>query len=224
MIDPADVDLAGFLTEWYGPPDFAPTDPPNPCNWIPPALLDWHRLSSRWSSPIMRVKRMRSLSDISPSDGIVVFLKDATGDWSWGFDQQDSTSVYDAELGESWERCVEDLPEFLLHNTLSEATFGARFWRESPQVQHSFLDAILEGVTEIGFGGWRWPRPGGRMYIGAGSLVEVIPALDPRSPWNLREGWVEVRVAAISEASLKHLDDLPIDWVKQAPVASARVV
>jgi hypothetical protein len=214
MIDPASIDLHTFLSDWYGTPNVPPSTLPVECDWLPDPLKYWYRLSARWNSPIMKLKRMSAPEQITHSDGKSVFMKDSTGDWLWAFDVEDKSTVYDAELHAQWERTAERLSEFLVHNALNETVYGASNWREGTQVNVGLLPDILAPMTEISFHGWRWPRPGGSIFKSAALLAEVGPAMKPNSPWEDRQGYVEVRVAAVDSADLAYLDEMEsIKWL-----------
>jgi hypothetical protein len=151
---------------------------------------------------------------IKQSDRKAVFMKDPTGDWLWAFDAGDETTIYDAELHKEWKRTAEPLPEFLIHNALNETVYGASAWRECAQVEDELLIPILAPMTEVSFGGWRWPRPGGRIFMSDVLIAEASPAMSPSTPWKDRPGYTEIRVAAVDSTHLSYLDEMAsIKWL-----------
>lgn len=214
MIDPASIDLHRFLEDWHGSPAASPGTLPAECDWLPEPLKDWYSLSDCWTSSVVKLKRMLAPEQITESEGKAVFMKDPTGDWLWAFDVADKTTVYDAELHEGWELTTEPFSEFLIHNALNEIVYGAINWRESTQVKVNLLAEILAPMTEVSFGGWRWPRPGGRIFKSEALVAEAGPAMNPNAPWADRPGYAEVRVAAVDPEHLAYLDNMTsIKWL-----------
>lgn len=142
------------------------------------------------------------------------FVSDSTGDWFWAFDVRDADSVYEAELRGEWELVPESLSEFLVHLTISAAAASANFSRLCSQVPDEFLPEILAPMDEVDFGGWRWPRPGHRIFMSETLIADIGPAMDFRRPWSNREGFSGVTVSGVSSDDLGYLDDVPsLKWL-----------
>jgi len=152
---------------------------------------------------------MYALDQIVKSGNKAVFMKDPTGDWMWAFDTEDENIVYESELYGEWELVPENLSEFLVHNALDEATYSAPSWKECTEVEERLLPEILTPLFQVKFGAWRWPRPGGRVFMNQTLIAEVRPAMALGAPWDSRPGYFEVRVAASNPAHLSYLDELP---------------
>jgi hypothetical protein len=208
------IELYRFLTNWHGAPDAPPSALPGAYHWLPEPLKDWYGLSSRWTRPLMTVKRMRAPEHVIAEGHKAVFMEDPTGNWRWAFDMKDPDAVYAAELNAEWEQVAERLPEFLMHNTLHEAAYNARSWRACPQVEEHWLADVIAPMTEVAFGGWRWPAPGCRIFMNEMMVAEIGPALGLDAPWEFRSGYAAVRVASNNPACLGYLDGISaIDWL-----------
>lgn len=216
MIDPRSLSLSSFVTSWYGPPISPITPMPAESNWLPEPLKEWYSLSSQWDCSLMATRRILNSDQITIEGNMAIFMEDATSDWRWAFDTEHPDSVYDAEIGEEWEQASEGLAELLIHATLSEATYNAASWRECGQVDEEHLPIILMAMTEIAFGGWRWPWPGGRVYMADALVAEVLPAMELGAPWKARRGYAEVRVASPHSSKLTFLDELEgLKWTRK---------
>lgn len=80
------------------------------------------------------------------------------------------------------------------------------------------LDSVLAPMTQIAFGGWGSPRPGGRIFMSDTLVAATGPAMAPGSPWENRPGYAEVRVATTEPERLAYLDDMTdIPWIKPFP-------
>lgn len=215
MINLAEIDLFNFLIDWHGLPDAPPSALPAECTWLPDPLKEWYSLSGRWTSPLIRLKRMLTPGQIEQSDEKAIFMEDPTGDWFWAFNTEDKITVYDAELHGEWERTAEQLSEFLVHNALNETIYGGKYWRECTQVEAGLVADTLAPMTAVSFGGWRWPRPGGQIFMSKTLLAEVGPAMNPESLQKDRPGYSEVRVTAKEPVNLSYLDRMTsIKWLR----------
>jgi len=184
--------------------------------WLPEPLKEWYVLSGQWNNALLATRRIRNPHQIDIRDNLAVFMEDATGDWHWAFRTDDPNLVFDAELRGSWELCDEGLAELLRHTALSEATFNARSWRECGHVEEASLPAILEPMTQVAFGGLRWPAPGGRVYMNDSLLAEVLPAMKPGAPREAYAGYFYVRVASPVRERLDFLDQVDgVDWLRK---------
>ncbi|MBT2487492.1 hypothetical protein J7E96_02845 [Streptomyces sp. ISL-96] len=210
------IELAKFLTSWYGSPDTPSSPLPGECDWLPKPLKEWHRLSTQWSQPLMGVKRMLAPEEVKVEAGKAVFMEDSTGDWQWAFDAEKPSVVYDAEICEEWEPTTEGLPLFLVHSAVHEAIFNARELYWCTQVEENLLAEILEPLTEVAFGEWRWPAPGYRIFMNENILADVAPA-GGRAAREKRLGYVQVKVASIDPVYLAYLDDIStVAWRKSS--------
>jgi hypothetical protein len=157
---------------------------------------------------------MRAPESIVSLEGKAIFMADA-GDAIWAFDVDDPSRVYEGQLHEGWMESSERLSEFLIHNALNDAAFNAISRRACEQVEEAHLDQILAPMTEVSFGGWQWPRPGHRIFLGDGLLADVGPAMEDRAPWGNKPGFVEVQIGSNNPALLSYMDEMPgIDWFK----------
>ncbi|MFJ8436157.1 hypothetical protein ACIQ9P_33135 [Kitasatospora sp. NPDC094019] len=148
-------------------------------------------------------------AEITESEGKAVFMKDPSGDWLWAFDAAGET-IYDAELHGDWKKVSERFTEFLIHNALNEAVYGASAWRECTNVHSEVLPEIVSHMTAVSVGEWRWPTPGGQMFMSDELLAEVSPAMHPGKGM---ETW-EVRVASIDSEHLSYLDAMEsVKWM-----------
>ncbi|MFB7618299.1 hypothetical protein [Kitasatospora sp. NPDC056181] len=210
MIDPSNIDLQEFLALWYGPPNRLPSPLPRECDWLPEPLREWHGIISCWTPSPQSVKRMTPPAEIKESEGKAVFMKDPSGDWLWAFDVANKSTIFDAELHGEWSETSEHFPEFLIHNALNETVYGASAWRECTNVHSELLPEILSPMTAVSLGEWRWPTPGGRIFMSDELLAEVSPAM--RSSKGA-ESW-EVRVASSDSRHLSYLDSLEsVKWM-----------
>ncbi|MBA9007273.1 hypothetical protein [Thermomonospora cellulosilytica] len=209
MIEPADIDLVGFLTIWYGPPTRDAKPLPNSCNWLPRPLQEWHVLTSRWDAQITHVTSMIPPEQIEVADdGMATFMVDATGDWHWSFNPEDPNSVFNAELHQPWERNPEQLPEFLVHSTVREVFFGAPARMQAFAVSDENLAQIIDTLEEVAFGAWQLPAQDDRIFMGDNVLVEAIPS--PHEP-----DWY-VAAAAPNFSHLSNLEKVAgVDWRKR---------
>jgi hypothetical protein len=166
----------------------------------------------------MTLKRMRAPEKIAAAEGKAIFMTDA-GDAIWAFDVDNPSKVYEGELHEGWLESAELLPEFLIHNALNEAAFNAASRRSCEQVAEEHLDEILAPMTEVDFAGWRWPRPGHKIFLGEGLIADVGPAMEDRAPWGNRIGFAEVQIGSLNSTLLAYVDALSdIEWFKSSRV------
>ncbi len=157
---------------------------------------------------------MSDPSRIQVDQGKAVFMEDATGDWRWAFDSAEPDVVYEGRPGGEWDRVPERLAEFLVHVTVTETIMVAESSRLGDQVRNEELAAILAPMREIGFGGWRWPRPGYRTFMSDSLIANVGPAVEPSSPWLNRAGYSSVRIAGVNPSDLTYLDaDTNVRWI-----------
>ncbi|MFJ6390132.1 hypothetical protein ACIQJT_21285 [Streptomyces sp. NPDC091972] len=160
---------------------------------------------------------MRKPENIAVQEGRAIFMADA-GDAIWSFDANDPSKVYEGQLHERWTESAENLSEFLIHNAMNEAAFNAKFGRSCEQVEESHLDQIIAPLTEVSFGGWQWPRPGHRIFMGVGLIADVGPAMEDHAPWGNRPGFVEIQIGSNDPDLLCYVDKMRgIDWFKSGP-------
>ncbi|MGW7171145.1 hypothetical protein ACWGH3_39000 [Streptomyces sp. NPDC054884] len=215
MMDPSDIDLSDFLARWHGAP--LPPGPPLPseASWIPEPLQEWHGLAARWEKLGSGPHRMMEPSLVRADQGKAVFMEDSTGDWVWAFDLTERDLVYEGPPGGQWGRVPEQLTEFLKHLTLTVTIAVAASIRLGDQVPLDALPDILGPMQEIGFGGWKWPRPGYQTFMSDHLIASVGPAVEPNSPWLNREGYCSVRVAGVDPSVLGYLDSIDgVRWIE----------
>ncbi|MYW02810.1 hypothetical protein [Streptomyces sp. SID3343] len=212
MIDPLEIELVRFLHTWHGPP-IAPREPlPSEQLWLPEPLREWYELSSQWSNSLTDIKMFCAPGEIREEDGKAIFLEEPGGH-SWAIDVNNQMDVYERQLNDRWEKSSEELPEFLLHNALNEVAYKAPAWRSSDRVAGEYLPVILAPMIEVGFGEWQWPRPGHRVFLGAGLVANIGPASEIHWPWGNAPGYSEVHIAATAPELLIYLSKVSgIRW------------
>lgn len=214
VIEPESINLHEFLTRWHGSPSASPGKPSVENDRLPVPLQEWYALSACWTSPIIKLKRMYSPDQIKRSGNKSIFMEDPDGDWFWAFDTEGMSAVFDSELYGEWELINESFSEFIVHNAVSETALGAPFWRESTQVHSDLLEEILAPMSVVSFGGWRWPRPGGRIFMSESMIAMVMPAMARSHPWGERLGYSEILVSAVEPKRLAYLDKIDsVKWV-----------
>ncbi|MGW0436219.1 hypothetical protein ACWDV4_27180 [Micromonospora sp. NPDC003197] len=206
MIDPKRINLTDFLATWYDAPSRNATPLPGSCDWLPNPLKEWHTLTSRWETRLTFTTTMISPERIRiAEDGKAIFMVDATGDWRWCIDPDDPEGVFDAERYEPWDRNPEQLEEFLIHNTVREAVYGAAARIRALAVPERILEEALAPMEEVAFGAWKWPAPGYRIFMGNAALAETVKA-DSGSGW-------DVEVVASEFGQLSHLEEISgVHW------------
>jgi hypothetical protein len=196
MINPSEILVEDLLIRWWGQPKRLPPLLPVETEWLPDQLKDHHRMLARWSAVpldetlLVRPERIRTQS------GKAVFMKDHTGDWMWAFDVDDQDRVFECELGESWEVVPESLSETLLHQFLFDIVMLAPAQLKYDSIEDSAVVEITSRMQEVCFGGWRWPLPGGRIFVGDGIVVTTGPAVSHQYPWGPRSGFSTMRCGA----------------------------
>jgi len=208
MITPESIDLPKFLSAWYGPATKEETPLSDACDWLPETLKKWYKLASRWSVPLESITFLLSPEDIKVENGKALFMQDAAGDWCWGFDAEDTNSVFDAEFYEPWEKTRESLPELIVHRAVKEALYGAPVQIHASGVSSGSLPAVLADLDEVGFEAWRWPGPGYRIFMDHELLLEINPSRHTPE-WSLK-------AAAVTVDRLAGLIDIPaVSWRNQ---------
>lgn len=214
MIHPDAINLPDFLCDWYGLPIMAAQPLPANCSWLPGPLREWHALSSQWDAPLVTVKRMIAPEEIQAEGRFATFMEDQGGQ-IWAFDTENPMVVYEGQYREGWRKAKERLPEFLIHNALHEAAHSAEHWRSSGGFEDAHLSAVLAPMAEVAFGGWGWPGPGHRVFLGEGLVADVGPAMEESAPWGERSGYVEIQIGAKSPELLEYLDEIAdIEWFR----------
>ncbi|MFD4910354.1 hypothetical protein [Kitasatospora purpeofusca] len=211
MIDPASIDLAEFLTTWYGPPSQSSAVLPKEVDWLPAPLKEWHILTSRRDKPVTYMTTLLSPEDIQvEDDGKAVFMVDSTDDWHWSFDPSDPDTVYEAALHEPWGRNPESTAQLLVHNAVREVMFGAtnKIWTFS--VPDETLSKILSPLDRIGFESWHWLAPDYQILTGD-CIVATVGRSVPGRP-----GW-DVEIASFEASALSGFDGIAnVDWRRRS--------
>ncbi|MCX5338237.1 MULTISPECIES: hypothetical protein [unclassified Streptomyces] len=211
MIDPRGINLSEFITKWYGPPDNGKRHTEG-YSHIPTPLAEWHDLAAQWSIDLVTLKKFTPLAEITVRDGKAVFASDPS-DAIWAFDPVSPMDVFEGRLYGEWVKLTERLPEFLAHNLLGETAYNAPNVRFCDSVQNGRISEVLAPMTEVSFGGWNWPGPDYRIFLGDGIIAEVGPALKDGAALTDISGHSEVHVGAISESALSYLSEIPgTDW------------
>ncbi|MFF4588046.1 hypothetical protein [Streptomyces sp. NPDC001388] len=205
MFDPVDIDLPDFLTRWHGEPLPSGQGLSPDVSSLPEPLREWHVLASRWRKLRFGANRMIKPSLIQFDQGKAVFMRDATGDWAWAFGEENPDLVYEGVPGGEWHSVPERLAEFLVHATVIETIALVEASLLGDQVPDEELPGILAPMQEVGFGEWRWPRTGYRIFMTDSLIASVGPAVEPRSPWLNRSGYSSVRISGASPSALEYL-------------------
>jgi hypothetical protein len=222
MIRPANIDLEEFITRWHGFPSVPPEKPTIEDRRLPVALREWYAQSSRWAQPVIKLMRIYSPDQIRRSGDMEIFMEDPSGDWIWAFWRDNKDSIFEAELHGEWSIVEESFSDFIIHCTVIDAAFTASFWRESRHVESGLLDEILAPMSEVSFGKWRWPAPGGRIFISESMIATVMAAPAAYSSREVPE-YAEVRVAAIESGQLDYLDGMKsIRWRRYPRILNLR--
>lgn len=130
VVDPATIDIHDFLVRWRGSPDTAPCRVEPEFRWFAQPFLDWFEFESQWTRRLQFGNNLHRPEQIVATGKAVVFMTDPTADWLWAFGLDDADIVYERELCDGWTEVAEGMPEFLVHNELSEAVYGGavRWW------------------------------------------------------------------------------------------------
>lgn len=213
MINPADIDTSDLLSRWRGPARLPALQlaeyPPD----LPAPLSEWYALTSCWPEVRSAGTRIYDPSRIRMDADRVAFMEDSTGDWIWMFDSNQPDVVYEGEPGGGLNRTTEELAELLVHATVRSVILLSGFGRLGAQVPDEALSQILDPMESVGFGGWKWPRPGYRIFASDRLLAEVGPAVDLQAPWRSRAGYSAVRIAGLSDSDLTYVDSLSkVTW------------
>ena len=198
VIDPSEIVVEDLLVRWWGQAEHLPPPLPVEAEWLPDQLKEHHRVLGRWSAAppgetlLVRPERIRAQS------GKAAFMKDYTGDWMWSFGLDDPNVVFECALGEPWEVVPESLSETLLHQFLYDVVTLAPAQLGYALIEDSAVVEVTSRMQEICFGGWRWPLPGGRIFVGDGIVITTGPAVSPQYPWGPRSGFSTMRCGAPS--------------------------
>ncbi|MBB4929433.1 hypothetical protein F4561_000253 [Lipingzhangella halophila] len=208
------IDLPRFLASWYGLSDAPPKPLSGNYSWLPEALKEWYELSSQWTAPIMTMKRMHAPEEIAVECGKAIFMT-GSGDEVWAFDPDSTLDVYEGQIYGEWEQVAELFPEFLVHNALNEAAYNAISRISCDDVEENQLEEILAPMEEVGFGGWRWPRPGHRVFMSKELVADVGPAIEDQEPWEGRAGHFEVQIGSNNPMLTAYFDQIRgINWFR----------
>ncbi|WP_405687736.1 hypothetical protein [Streptomyces sp. NBC_00057] len=216
MINPASINLADFLANWYGSPDLPPDPLPAEYDWLPTPLKEWHRLSSQWDRPLARHNRMIPLERIKLVNRKAIFLEEESQEWRSAFDSENPDIVYEGEIGEEWKRSAETLSETIKHHAVQEITTTARFQQYCSELRIDRLTHVLAPLEQVGFGGWRWhDNPNCRIFMNETIVATIDPFENIRYPQFNKPGYATARVASNDLRDLSYLDEIQeIEWRK----------
>ncbi|MFG2960804.1 hypothetical protein ACGF5O_44670 [Streptomyces sp. NPDC048291] len=208
MIDLSDVDLEQFLTKWHGMPDRSATRAVARPD-LPEPLRAWHELTSQWSDRVMAVKEFTPLDEVAFRDDKAIFLADPANA-IWALDS--AANVYEGRRYEGWVKLPESLSEFLTHNAIMEAAYGAPVRRYCDSVENSWMTDALAPLTEVATNGWNWPAPNYRVFMSDNLIAVVGPAMEGGAALENEAGFSGVQFGATTPSSLSHLESIPGDW------------
>lgn len=214
MINPSDIDLFDLLGRWRGAGRLPTAQPEDLPLGLPVPLVEWYRITSGWPEVRSAGTKIYEPSSVRVGVDRVPFMEDLTGDWVWVFDPSQSNVVYEGDPGGRLSESPEGLAELLLHATMRSIILLSGSSRLGAQVPDVELPRILDGLKRVGFGGWKWPRPGYRLFVSDNLLAEVGPAVDPAAPWLSRPEYSAVRIAGLSGCDLSYLDSFAtVSWI-----------
>ncbi|WP_034267701.1 hypothetical protein [Actinospica robiniae] len=220
VVDPATIDFHDFLVRWRGSPDTAPRRVEAEFKWLPRPLLDWFEFESQWTRRYQFGNNLYRPEQIVATGKAVIFMTDPTADWLWAFDLDDPDIVYERELYDGWTEVAERMPEFLVHNALSEAVYGGavQLWADRFPDEH--LDELLAPLSRVGFGGWGWPGAyTSDIHLGDRILAEVTYRTSAEAGPRKDPAVVHICVAATDTERLDYLDGLAeVRWRKRGRV------
>lgn len=209
MIDPSSIDLDDLLTRWLGAP--APATRPQPSQAeqsfpLPSALLRWYVLASQWPVLASGGHRVYEAGAIREEDGMAIFMEDSTADWFWAFDSVSGELIFESPRNGAWESVPESMTELIRHLALIEIIPSVYPGKLCTKIAANPLARVLDPLTQVAFGGWRWPGSGHKVYIGESLLAYVGSSIAP--------GYSSVRIVAIDDDALSYLDDIPgVSWI-----------
>jgi hypothetical protein len=210
MLKPENIDIEWFIKRWHGPADQSPADPEFSIGSVPEGLREWHKLQSRWSWPSGELNRMLPPEQLRIHEGILVFMEDVNGDWSWGVPAHDlaDPEVYDAGNDTEWQATGERLGAFIKHNFLLESTYCLPSWLSTDKISNLELSRLLSGFRKADFLDWRWPREdfgeGAQTYIHESNdiVLTTMPILAFDGTDSRSVDSKSLRIASVSPADL----------------------
>ncbi|MBG0855095.1 hypothetical protein I2W78_25440 [Streptomyces spinoverrucosus] len=205
VVDPGSVDIAAFLTSWYGLPQPVSGKSDPAFDWIPDGLKWCHEMSMRWGVPLDGVKRLLPLSELSEEEGKFIFMADQGG-WAWAFDGMAPLVIFEVKDDEPWRQLSGGWEDFFRYHVFTETIENAPFVQWSSDVSMSDVERVLASFQEISFSQSKWPGEGWRSYIADGMIADAGPKAGD-------SGSFAVTLGAKSGESLEYLRRLNgVDW------------
>jgi hypothetical protein len=207
--EPVRVDgLAQFLTSWFGLPPRPEQKISSDESMIPRALVDGHRLISRWGiQSVVRFNHAVDLDKLSADDnGMVRFWYENQGCWEWATKYQgDDPLVYESEPGgefEPWRAIGQTVSEFLLSAVIFEAALGGVNRISMREVTGEGVRLLSTSLKPLEIAAESRFMAGTRFFIGPGVLVDIEEPVSPDGSQgqNLYRAWVSAR--SIEELNL----------------------
>ncbi|WP_282698384.1 hypothetical protein, partial [Streptomyces sp. CC208A] len=202
VISPQSIEMHRFLETWYGPPDLAPARTPTDLSWLPPALQNWHDLSSRWSKDISTTFYLDYPWPEQIEDGRAVFMRDQGG-WEISFLADSPENLFESSRDGEWEPLNKSLSESLIHAAVLEATMSAAIRVSARRVTAEKVESITSRLEEIDFAPWKCPGSG-KSFMGDGVLVLVKDLSHSPFPSRRLPGYFTLQAAATHQAKLDH--------------------
>ena len=166
-----DGSLARFLPRWYGPPD-RPAAPSSLPPSLPPPIIEWYRLASRWSLPICRDHVFRPAASLDLGADLVEFWSSDDGSDRYAYDASDQVFEDGVATGIPLRR-------FLVYIAVFEAVYAPIHGLVHLGVRPDLLAEITGRLLPLADPLWCWPDPAVRyfadddllVHAGAGRLV-----------------------------------------------------
>lgn len=168
-------DVAGFLTQWHGPPDRPMREA---ARRGPRALRQWRQTVSGWSNPVVVQNQMLEPDAFRTEGDISVFYVENQGVWLWGYGRGDDPPVFDRENEPEriWQPTGAVLSRFLFQVTVFETIWAAPHVRAASGLAREQLDRVLAPLTPVDMIAWRWPGPEHRFWVRDG--IAAFAAID----------------------------------------------
>lgn len=144
---------------------------------IPYPLRWWYRRAGRRTEILSGQNRLKPPDGLSRADGKLLFYVENQGCYHWGTEPEgDDPPVFGREDdSDPWEAEGVSLSEHLILACLFEAILcHSPYGAAAAWLEESVLDRIIEHVSPIPVGPWRWIGPT-RFHAGGGAFLYTMP-------------------------------------------------